>query len=332
VEAEAVVASHTITFIGDKPGLHTCAGRDHAGQVVVAALGIDPALFPSPQAQLATPALFRHCMRPRAHASHKGSFGDVANVGGAHGMAGAPMLAARAALPAGAGRVFVAAIDPGLLVDPVQPEIMYRDAAGFDGTKRTLVLGPGMGGSSVAMRVLGAALDGDSPLVIDADALNLIAASAGLQARLMRHRPCAILTPHPLEAARLLGVTAALVQQDRLAAARELAERLQSVVVLKGSGTVTARPDGMVAINPTGNPGLATGGTGDVLAGLVGSLMAQGWPAWEAALGAVWLHGAAANRLVAAGIGPIGLTAGELPPAIRTVINELIGRYGRPQS
>jgi hydroxyethylthiazole kinase-like uncharacterized protein yjeF len=134
------------------------------------------------------------------------------------------------------------------------------------------------------------------------------------------------MTPHPLEAARLLGVTAALVQQDRLAAARELAERLQAIVVLKGSGTVIARPDGAVVINPTGNPGLATGGTGDVLAGLAGSLLAQGWPAWEAALGAVWLHGAAADRLVERGIGPIGLTAGELPSALRDQINYIVYR------
>ena len=128
---------------------------------------------------------------------------------------------------------------------------------------------------------------------------------------------------YPLEAARLLGVTAAIIQADRLENARELAQRFNAVVVLKGAGSVIARPDGQLAINPTGNPGLATGGTGDVLAGVCAALLAQHWPAWEAALGAVWLHGAAADRLVEQGVGPIGLTAGELPAAIRSQLNGL---------
>src|SRR5205823_10911373 len=136
-----------------------------------------------------------------------------------------------------------------------------------------------------------------------------IAASPDLQARVAARAQPALLTPHPLEAARLLGVTAAIIQADRLENARELAMRLNAVVVLKGAGSVIARPDGEIAINPTGNPGLATGGTGDVLAGVCAALLAQHWPAWEAALGAVWLHGAAADRLVQDGVGPIGLTA-----------------------
>jgi hydroxyethylthiazole kinase-like uncharacterized protein yjeF len=135
-----------------------------------------------------------------------------------------------------------------------------------------------------------------------------------------------LLTPHPLEAARLLGVTAAIIQADRLENARELAMRLNAVVVLKGAGSVIARPDGEVAINTTGNPGLASGGTGDVLSGLCGALLAQGWPAWEAGLGGAWLHGAAADRLVAEGVGPIGMTAGELPGAIRAELNALAAK------
>jgi hydroxyethylthiazole kinase-like uncharacterized protein yjeF len=189
-----------------------------------------------------------------------------------------------------------------------------------------------MGDGASAIGLLVKALDSPAPLVIDADALNLIAASPDLQSHLQRRAGATILTPHPLEAARLLGVTAPVIQGDRLAAARELAARLDAVVVLKGSGSVIAGADGAVAINPTGNPGLATGGTGDVLAGLCGSLLAQGWPAWEAALGAVWMHGAAADSLVSHGVGPVGMTAGELAPAIRTVFNELIGRYGRRRS
>ena len=321
----AVRATHTITFIGDKPGLHTCEGREYAGEVMVAPLGIDAALYPPSQASLNSVGLFAHRLARRGHNSHKGSFGDVAIIGGAHGMAGAPVLAARAALYGGAGRVYLGMLDRAAAFDSVQPELMLRDAAGIDLAAGALVLGPGMGDSADAIRLLGKAIDGGCPLVLDADALNLVAASPDLQARLAQHKGGALLTPHPLEAARLLGITSAAVQAGRMAAARELAARLHAVVVLKGSGSIIARADGALAINPTGNPGLATAGTGDVLAGLCGSLLAQGWPVWEAALGAVWMHGAAADQLVAQGAGPIGLTASELLPAIRAQHNSLIG-------
>ncbi|HEY0489217.1 MAG TPA: NAD(P)H-hydrate dehydratase [Telluria sp.] len=332
----AVVATHTITFIADKPGLHTYAGRDYAGEVLVARLGVADDTLPAASVHLNEPAMFETAFVPRLHDSHKGSFGDVAVIGGAHGMAGAPILAARAALFCGAGRVYVAAIDSGPAYDSVQPELMFRDAATFNHSGSTVVAGPGMGDSADSMRLLARLLDGASPLVLDADALNLVAASPDMQARLSARTAPAILTPHPLEAARLLGVTAALIQGDRLEAAREIAARFDAHVVLKGSGTVIAMPDGEAAINPTGNPGLASAGTGDVLAGLCGSLLAQGWPARDAALAAVWMHGEAADRLVADGVGPIGLTAGELPAAIRTVLNEMVARRpkrgGPPQS
>lgn len=320
--AGAVRATHTLTFIGDKPGLHTGDGRDHAGIVRVASLDIDPALLPAPEAALVTPASFgMHLARRRAN-SHKGTFGDVAIVGGAEGMAGAAILAARAALFSGAGRVFVAALDARLSLDAQHPEIMFRPAASFAMEQRTLVVGPGMGDGG--RNLLAKAIAGDAPLVLDADALNLLALEPGLQEAVRTRGKMAILTPHPLEAARLLGVTAKVVQADRLAAARELAARCGAVVVLKGSGTVIADPRGQVAINPTGNAGLATGGSGDVLSGLSGALLAQGWDAWPAALGAVWMHSAAADRLVEHGIGPIGMTAGELPAAIRAVYNALV--------
>ena len=320
----AVRAARTITFIADKPGLHTFAGRDHAGQVCVAALGIEA--LPPASAGLNDLSCFAHQLAPRMHNSHKGSFGEVAIIGGAAGMTGAAVLAARGALFTGAGRVFVATLDPGPAYDSMQPEIMFRSASSFNGSDSTLVLGPGMGDGATAIRALVKALDGPSPLVLDADALNLIAASVDLQARASGRAAPAVMTPHPLEAARLLGVTAGVVQADRLAAAREIAARFGAVVVLKGSGSVVAKSDGMAIINPTGNPGLATGGTGDVLAGVCGSLLAQGWSAWEAALGAVWMHGAAADLLVQQGAGPVGMTAGELPAAVRTVFNQLIGR------
>ena len=318
----AMTATHTITFLGDKPGLHTGDGCDHAGQVQVAMLDVE--VQETAQARLNGPALFGASLMPRRRNSHKGSFGDVAVLGGAPGMLGAALLAARGALYAGAGRVLVAALDTSIAIDPTQPEIMFRDAVGFAFERRTVVAGPGLGDGSQAMRLLGKVIDGSGPLLLDADGLNLVAASPDLQERLARHDGPVVLTPHPLEAARLLGVTAAIVQADRLENARELAQRLNAVVVLKGAGSIIARPDGEIAINPTGNPGLATGGSGDVLAGLCGALLGQGWPAWEATLGAVWLHGAAADRLVADGAGPIGLTAGELPRAIRAGINALV--------
>lgn len=319
----AIDASRTLTFIGDKPGLHTLEGRDCAGTVQVAPLGIDAASMPPASARLNSCALFAAQLAPRRHNSHKGSFGDVVIVGGAAGMAGAPVLAARAALFMGAGRVLVAALAPAAAFDSVHPEIMFRDAADSMPERSTQVLGPGMGDSPAASRVLARALDGASALVIDADALNLIAASPDLQARLAERQGPSLMTPHPLEAARLLGVTTPVIQGDRLSAAREIAARFHAVVVLKGSGSVIANADGEVVVNTSGNAGLASAGSGDVLAGMAGSLLAQGWPLWEAALGAVWMHGAAADRLVGDGVGPIGMTAGELPAAARSVRNAL---------
>ncbi|MDC6133337.1 NAD(P)H-hydrate dehydratase, partial [Burkholderia gladioli] len=162
------------------------------------------------------------------------------------------------------------------------------------------------------------------PLVIDADALNLVAAHADLHSALVKRgvrHAVSILTPHPLEAARLLGTRTAEVQGERLAAARELAARFHAIAVLKGSGTVIAEPAGRVAVNPTGNAALATGGTGDVLGGLIAAFAAQRLPAWEAALAGVYLHGLAADCLSTLGAGPAGLAAGELAPAVRRLLN-----------
>jgi len=320
----AVRATYTITFLGDKPGLHTADGRDHAGRVRVDLLNADARILPRANAQLSNLALFGERFAARRQNTHKGSFGDVAVIGGAHGMAGAPVLAARGALYSGAGRVVVAALGTPPGYDCSQPEIMFRAAEDLDFFGRTLVIGPGMGDSVDAIRLVGKALDSDSPLVIDADALNLIGASPDLQARLAQRSAPAVLTPHPLEGARLLGMTVTVVQSDRLEAAREMALRTNATVILKGSGTVIARPDGEVLVNPTGNAGLATPGSGDVLAGICGALLAQGWPGWEAAAAATWIHGAAADALVEEGVGPIGMTAGELPAAVRKLLNKLV--------
>ncbi len=156
---------------------------------------------------------------------------------------------------------------------------------------------------------------------MDADALNLVATDAGLASALAARGAVSILTPHPLEAARLLGSQVRAVQADRLAAARALATRYAAIAVLKGSGTMIAHPDGRVAVNPTGNAALATGGTGDVLGGLIAAFAAQRIPAYEAALGGVYLHGLAADCLTALGDGPAGLAAGELAGAVRRLVN-----------
>jgi hydroxyethylthiazole kinase-like uncharacterized protein yjeF len=320
----AMRATHTITFIGDKPGLHTCDGRDMAGIVSVAALDIDGEQFVPEHACLNEVSLFAHCLQGRQNNSHKGSYGEVAVIGGEAGMAGAAVLAGRAALLGGAGRVYLCMLDAAVRYDSQQPELMFRDAHGFEMDGKILVAGPGLG--MAATSLVARVLDSTVPIVLDADALNLVAASTVLQDQLCQRYAATILTPHPLEAARLLGMSASGVQADRLQAARALAQRFNAYVVLKGSGSVMARPDGEVVINTTGNPGLATAGTGDVLAGLCGSLLAQGWPAWEALLGAVWMHGSAADQLVNDHIGPVGLTASELIPAARSVLNALIRR------
>lgn len=324
----AIRANHTITFIADKPGLHTCQGRDYAGLVQVAKLEIDDKFFPQPHAWLNEIKLFSGALRRRSHNSHKGSYGDVAIIGGAHGMGGAPILAARAAAKCGAGRVFAAFVEDAPAYDSAQPELMCRLAHDFDFSSATLIIGPGLGTSRAAHDLVAHALDAQTPLVLDADALNLISLEPGLQHKLQHRRCASVMTPHPLEAARLLVTSNSAIQADRLGAARELARRYKTTVVLKGSGTVIAREDGLVVVNTTGNPALATAGSGDVLAGICGALLAQNWPDWEAALAAVWLHGHAADLLVEEGIGPIGLSASELIAPVRTELNRLTNEYG----
>lgn len=320
----AVAASHTITFIADKAGLHTGDGPDYAGSVELATLEIAEQHLPAPGMWLNHPDLFRDYLLPRRRNSHKGSFGNVAVIGGAPGMTGAPILAARTAVKCGAGRVFVGFADNPPAYDSMQPELMCRHADDLDFSAAVLVLGPGMGMADSAQALLTRALDALSWLVLDADALNLLARQPQLQIQAAQRQHAILMTPHPLEAARLLGLSTSEIQADRVTAARKLACRFNAVVVLKGAGSIIARPDGAVAVNPTGNPALATAGSGDVLSGICGALLAQGWPQWEAALAATWLHGRAADQLVEQGMGPVGLTAGELIPEVRLLLNQLV--------
>ena len=312
---QCVKAQFTLSLLRLKPGLFTGHGRDACGQVWLDDLGdLEPVVVAdSPIAPNATvsgagsDSPFAYLTGapadpPRAHASHKGSYGDVAVIGGAPGMTGAALLAASAALQSGAGRVFVALLDGGAMaVDPQRPELMFRSWDALDFNAMTVVCG--CGGGDAVRHPLSRVLSSAARVVIDADALNAIANDTQL-ATLLRARAArqahTVLTPHPLEAARLLGTTAALVQQDRLAAARQLSERFLCTVVLKGSGTVIATPNQTTVINPTGNAALATAGTGDVLAGMIGARLANaqrnGASAHRSACDAVYLHGKAADH------------------------------------
>jgi len=313
----AVRATHTLSFIGGKPGLYTLDGPDHCGHVSVVDLGLRLDKFPG--ALLAVDD-FRECLIPRSRNSHKGSYGSLAVIGGAAGMTGAALLAARAGLKLGAGRVFVGLLQ-AIAVDPLQPELMPRSADDALAQATTVVVGPGLGDSDAAVELLRRVAGADFSLLLDADALNLLAAHPVLAARVARRSQATLITPHPAEAARLLSLTTEAVQADRVGAALELAQRFKAHVALKGCGTVIAHPDGRWRINTTGNPGLASGGSGDVLSGMAGALLAQGWPAAAALSAAVHLHGAAADALAASGAGPIGIAAGELIPIARTLLN-----------
>ena len=289
----AVQASHTLSLLTLMPGLFTGGGRDACGAVWFDALGADAP--DQPNAWLAGPPV----RSGRPHASHKGSYGDVAVAGGAPGMTGAALLAASAALHGGAGRVLVALLDGGsMAVDATRPELMFRHWDSLD--LGALHLACGCGGGDAVRAVLPKALSGARSLVLDADALNALAADSQLQALLQARtrrggRPT-VLTPHPLEAARLLKCSTAQVQADRLHSARTLAGQFGCTVVLKGSGTVVAGPGEVPVINPTGNARLATAGTGDVLAGLIAARLAAGDTEFDAAAGAVYAHGLAADR------------------------------------
>lgn len=321
--APCIAASHTLSFISGKPGLLTADGPDQAGLISVATLDASPDAQTPADGHVLTLADFADWLRPRRRNTHKGSFGSVGILGGSPTMVGAALLAGRAALKLGAGRVYLGLLDPdGPAVDPVQPELMLRRVDTlFQADLQALVCGPGLGQSPDALRFLERALKYPVPLVLDADALNLLAVDSRLEGNLVNRVAPALLTPHPAEAARLLGVAVREVQQDRIAAACELARRFASGVVLKGCGSIVASPDCRWSINTTGNPGMATAGMGDVLCGLLGALLAQGWPADAALAGAVHLHGAAADRLVAGGIGPVGLCAGEVIDAARALFN-----------
>ena len=333
-QAAAIRASHTVTMIADKPGLHTGIALDHVGQLSVADLNLSyrgPSLLSADSehiGQLLNADAVVDWIPRRLADSHKGSFGTVRVIGGAPGMRGAALLAARAAQSVGAGKVVIESGDTGLhetgLHDPGQPQLMIaspgQTLVGVD----AIVIGCGLGLTDWARQRLNDALTAQAALVVDADALNIIADTGFMThgAQAIKRRAASVITPHPLEAARLLGTPVRQIQSDRISAARTLAKQLGVVVVLKGAGTVIADPTNRWAVSEAGDASLASAGTGDVLAGAIAGLMAQGLDAWQASCLGVWSHGSAGQRWRATeGLAAIGLSATELPVLMRTVLN-----------
>jgi len=322
VLGEAVRARATISFIGLKQGLFTGAGPDRCGDIYFDDLGVPASLY-AREIQAARRldwAKVAALIAPRRRDAHKGDFGRVLVVGGAPGYSGAVRLAGEGALRAGAGLVAVATHpNHAACLNLGRPELMVRGIAapaeldGLLGWAEVVALGPGLGREAWGRALLNRVLEVDKPLVVDADGLHGLAGT-GLR------REDWVLTPHPGEAARLLGCTNKEVQADRFEAVRRLRDTFGGTLVLKGAGTLVLGPGGRPpGVCSQGNPGLASGGTGDVLAGMIAALRARGLPATEAAEVGVCLH-AAAGDLAAAG-GEQGMLASDLIAAIRPVLN-----------
>ncbi len=281
-------------------------------------------------AHLLVPAMFKSMLPKRNIDTHKGSCGSVAIIGGDESMVGAVLLAARAALLSGAGRVYAAMLNKSALtVDICYPEIMLRHPSALAHLSQLdcVAIGPGLGQSVNAIELLVFWLTQPAgqhmPMLLDADALNLIAQHPHLADLVKVRHAETVITPHVGEAVRLLATSVESVQSNRIDAALRLAATFKVTCVLKGAGTICAYHDGSYVVNTTGNPALATGGTGDVLTGLIASLIAQGVKPQDAAKLGVYAHGLAADNLVKKGVGPIGVTASEVLLEVRNVINQL---------
>ncbi|MDH3994384.1 MAG: NAD(P)H-hydrate dehydratase, partial [Gammaproteobacteria bacterium] len=319
----AVRAELTVTFIGLKRGLFTLDAADHTGAVYFTDLAVPEEVYRQVACdsyRLELQALLER-LPPRPATAHKGFYGTVLVVGGDHGMAGAAVLAAEAALRCGAGLVRVATRPEHVAALVARtPEAMPigvssgQELAVLLDSADVLVVGPGLGQSAWSEQLFQVAAASGKPMVLDADGLNLLAAGRGIAEA---PRGNWALTPHPGEAARLLGSSTSAVQADRFAAVRALEQAYGGVVVLKGNGSLIAG-DQQVLLSDYGNPGMASGGMGDVLSGVIGALMAQQLPTLEAAALGVCLHGAAAD--LAAEDGQRGLLATDLIPRMRTLL------------
>lgn len=316
-----VKADATVTFIGLKRGLFTADGPEHCGEVLFDDLGAPAAAYsrPAAAAQLLDPREAAQQLPPRPRQSHKGRHGHVLVVGGDHGFLGAVILAGGAAARAGAGLVTVATRPRHAACLALhRPELMtaavtsFGDLAPVLARVSVVAIGPGLGQSDWAVELLAGLLETRLPLAVDADALNLLA-------REPQRRDNWVLTPHPGEAARLLGTTSKEVQSDRFAAAAALQDKYGGVIVLKGAGSLVLDADGMTHVNRSGNPGMGSGGMGDVLTGVIAGLLAQGLEPGAAARVGTHLHGRAADLCAAAG--ERGLPAGDLLPVLHTLVN-----------
>lgn len=316
--APTVRADATVSFVAWKRGLFTGAAADHVGALSLDTLDLGPEVYASqaPDAALMQP----HGLPPRRRASHKGEHGHLLAIGGDAGTGGAIRMAGEAALRCGAGLVSVATRrDHIVALNAARPELMAHAVEEADALAPllrradVLALGPGLGQAEWGHALWTAALAARRPAVLDADALNLLARQP------RRLDMPAVLTPHPGEAARLLGCGVPEIESDRFAAARELAARFGAVTVLKGAGSLVAAPGGELAVCPWGNPGMAGGGMGDVLTGTIAALLAQGLRPWNAACLGVGLHARAGDRAAAAG--ERGLLATDLLPHLRHLVN-----------
>lgn len=321
----AVEALHTVTFVGRKRGMYTADGPDHCGVIAFDDLAI-PAEVSAKQSTdsgtLLSLGFAAEILQRRLRNTHKGNFGHVLAVGGIKGMSGAIRLCGEAALRSGAGKVTLAT-DPlhAGFVNLGRPELMIRSIGGGDdlgsllNDEFTVAVGPGLGTADWSRSLLTTCLESELPLVVDADGLNLLA-------RELREDPVTrerwIVTPHPAEAARLLGCTVSEIQQDRIKAATDIAALLGACVVLKGCGTVVGDVSGAYAICPLGNPGMATAGSGDVLTGIIAALLGQGMSCFDAASLGVLAH-AAAGDYAAASLGEMALIASDIIDALPEV-------------
>jgi hydroxyethylthiazole kinase-like uncharacterized protein yjeF len=317
----AVRADRTVTFIARKPGLYTGAGPDHAGDITFTDLAVPGSVYQQvpASAELRRQPLSGALAYPRSRTAHKGQHGHVLVIGGDQGMVGAVCLAGEAALRSGAGLVSLATRpEHAVEMAAASPELMCHGVTTALELKAlmkpatVLLVGPGLGQSAWAQSLLAAVLEASQPLVIDADALNLLA-------REPVRGDNRVLTPHPGEAARLLDMGSAAIQTDRFAAAAAISEQYGGTVVLKGAGTVIHTGSDLPVVCAAGNPGMATAGMGDVLAGVIAALIAQGLSAPEAAASGVCVHACAGD--VAALQGERGMTARDVIAALRGVLN-----------
>lgn len=335
VMGTAVRADRTVTFGYLKPGLVTHPGATLAGDLGIVDIGLPELPEASPDVNLMTVEIVRDIIPVRPLDSHKGSFGHVVTIAGSVGMGGAAMLSSMSALRTGAGLAYLATPKAVLTGLPAQ-EVIYKpmpdnDAGTFSLTAyepikkliaqaHSIILGPGIGLNKDTIELVSNLIsDIDCPCIIDADGLNAIAQKPEIMEDTEGQF---VLTPHPKELARLLGCEVAEIQSDRISAAIEAAKKFNAVVVLKGSMTVTANPDGEVFINPTGNAGMATAGAGDVLSGIIGGLLAQRVEPFQAAAAAAYIHGRAGD-ILAEEIDESGMVAGDIKRVIPFAITSI---------